>query len=129
MPAKSTKKATNTTKKAKTSLVPARSTIIPAGSNVAAIELMIRALDELGRLEKIDSARLEIARQLAQQVDENPTNGFLWKQYRDAENALRTVGNGPVDDFAALMRTLDSEVRDAENRKPAKSRSRSSGDS
>jgi hypothetical protein len=129
MPAKSTKKATNTTKKAKTPLVPARFTIIPAGSNVAAIELMIRALDELGRLEKIDSARLEIARQLAQQVDENPTNGFLWKQYRDAENALRTVGNGPVDDFAALMRTLDSEVRDAENRKPAKSRSRSSGDS
>ena len=122
MPAKSAKNPAITRKSAKNPAIPKRSGPSSPGSNRAAIELMIYALDELGRLEKIDSARLEIARQLATQCDENPENGFLWKQYRDAENALRTVGNGPVDDFAALMRTLDAEVRDAENGKPTKSR-------
>ena len=122
MPAKSAKNPAIPKKVAKNPAIPARSASSSPGSNRAAIELMISALDELGRLEKIDSARLEIARQLATQCDENPDNGFLWRQYRDAENALRTVGNGPIDDFAELMRDLDSEIRNAKDGKPAKPR-------
>ena len=79
------------------------------GSNVLAIEVLIEALYRLGRLEKVDSARVEIARLLARSVDSNPENANLWRQYREAEEALRTVGSDDVEDFNQVIASIWSE--------------------
>ena len=83
------------------------------GSNVVAIEALIEALWQMGRLEKVDSARVEICRILAKAVDEHPENANLWRQYREAEDVLRTVGANDVEDFNNVIATIwrDSALR------------------
>ena len=85
------------------------------GSNSLAIEVLIEALYLLGRLEKVDSARIEIARLLARSVDAHPENANLWRQYREAEDALRTVGANDVEDFNKVIASIwtDSALRDS----------------
>ena len=88
-------------------------------ANVEAIDEMIEALRTAGRLERVDTARIQIARRLAQAVDENPENVGLWQQYRAAESALREVGtNDDIDSLQELLRALDTaEMGDTKNRK------------
>jgi hypothetical protein len=81
-------------------------------SNREAVEMTIEILFGLGRLEKIDSATVAIARLLATAVDENPKNAGLWRQYRDAIFHLRAIGNNDDQDFAAYMEQLDAALRD-----------------
>jgi uncharacterized protein YyaL (SSP411 family) len=85
------------------------------GSNSLAIEVLIEALYLLGRLEKVDSARIEIARLLARSVDAHPENASLWGQYREAEDALRMVGANDVEDFNKVIASIwtDSALRDS----------------
>ena len=83
--------------------------VIFLGSNELAIEVLIESLYRLGRLEKVDSARVEIARLLARSVDSNPENANLWRQYREAEEALRTVGSDDVEDFNQVIASIWSE--------------------
>jgi len=79
------------------------------GSNTVAIEVLIEALYSLGRLEKVDSARVEICRLLARAVDENPENANLWRQYRESENVLRIIGAKDVEDFNSVIAGIWSE--------------------
>jgi hypothetical protein len=67
---------------------PVKKTNIFYGTNVLAMEALIEALWQMGRLEKVDSARVEICRLLARSVDEHPENANLWRQYREAEDVL-----------------------------------------
>jgi hypothetical protein len=90
--------------------------------NLEAIDEMIGALRAAGRLETVDSARVQIARRLARAVDENPENVGLWQQYRAAEAVLREVGLNDSNGLEDLFAAFDSAVRDAENAKPSKSR-------
>lgn len=85
------------------------------GSNRVAIQILIDTLWNMGRLEKIDSARIEICRLLAEAVDEHPENANLWRQYREAEEVLRSVGSKDVEDFNAVIASIwsDSPLRDA----------------
>ena len=91
-------------------------------TNFEAMSKMVEALRDAGRIENVDSARAKIALHLAQMVDEYPENVGLWQQYRAAEAALREVGDNGSDGIADLFAALDSEVRNAENRVPAKRR-------
>ena len=90
------------------------------GSNSLAIEVLIEALYLLGRLEKVDSARIEIARLLARSVDAHPENANLWRQYREAEDALRTVGSNDVEDFNKVIASIwtDPALRDSPEFEP-----------
>jgi hypothetical protein len=74
--------------------------------------MTIEILFGLGRLEKIDSATVTMARLLANAVDENPSNPGLWKQYREAIYQLRSIGDSDDQDFAAYMEQLDAALRD-----------------
>jgi hypothetical protein len=85
---------------------------IPANlSNREAVEMTIEILYGLGRLEKIDSATVTLCRLLADSVDANPTSYGLWRQYREAVERLRSIGDSDEQDFAAYMDFLDSEIR------------------
>lgn len=90
--------------------------------NLEAIDEMIAALKAAGRLERVDAARVQIARRLARAVDENPENVGLWQQYRAAEAVLREVTENDDDGLADLFQAFDAAVRDAENPKPSKPR-------
>ena len=92
------------------------------GTNLAALVEMLDALRDAGRLERVDSARVQIALRLARAVDEHPENVGLWQQYRAAENVLREVTNDDVDGLADLFASFDAAVRDAEKPAPGKRR-------
>jgi hypothetical protein len=81
-------------------------------SNRDAVEMTIEILHGLGRLEKIDSATVTMARLLASAVDDSPSSYGLWKQYREALLQLRAIGDNDDQDFAAYMEQLDSALRD-----------------
>jgi hypothetical protein len=85
------------------------------GSNRVAMQILIDTLWNMGRLEKIDAARIEICRLLADAVDANPENANLWRQYREAEDVLRTVGANDVEDFNSVIAAIwsDSALRNA----------------
>ena len=109
--AKSRKIASNKSKPAKKTEDSRR---IPANlTNRDAVEMTIEILYGLGRLEKIDSATVTLCRLLADSVDANPTSHGLWRQYREAVERLRAIGDSDEQDFAAYMDFLDSEIRDS----------------
>jgi hypothetical protein len=80
-------------------------------TNREAVEMTIEILFGLGRLERIDSATVTMARLLATAVDENPKSQGLWKQYREAIHQLRAIGDSDDADFAAYMEQLDAALR------------------
>ena len=80
------------------------------GSNRAAAETTIKAMRTAGLLEDVDAARIETLRTLATVLDGQPDNASLWREYRAAEQALRSNTRDEPDDFAALLADLSSEV-------------------
>jgi hypothetical protein len=93
------------------------------GRNRTAIETMVTALRESGRIEPVDEARVTAAVALADAVDADPTNASLWREYRAAVETLRQVSDGGTDDFAALMAGLSAEVGDTKNTRTGHARS------
>jgi hypothetical protein len=91
------------------------------GRNRTAIEEMLAALTEAGRLENVDSARIAMARALADAVDQDPTNASLWREYRAAEISLREVGVSDDDGFKELLESLSSEMGNKSNARKKKS--------
>jgi hypothetical protein len=85
-------------------------------TNAEAVEATIEQLHHAGRLEKIDSATVEIARLLAAAVDASPENANLWRQYREAVLELRHVGVNDADDFEDIIEAIhrDAALRDPE---------------
>lgn len=113
-----------TTKKtAQSQAKPAKSAQIH-GLNRAALERTIEALRADSRLNLVDEARIQIARTLATQIDDQPESAMLWREYRAAEKALREEAeahNG--DPFEQLIASLSTPVGDETKQKAQKPRS------
>lgn len=82
------------------------------GRNRTAVELMLEALRDTGKLENVDAARATAAQALADAVDSDPTNASLWREYRASLEMLRLLSDGSVDEFAKLLESLSSEMGD-----------------
>ncbi len=65
----------------------------------------------MGRLEKIDAARVQALRSMASALDQNPFNSQMWREYREAIEGLAAHDgdSGAVDD---LINELSAPVRD-----------------
>jgi hypothetical protein len=98
------------------------------GRNRTAAETTIRALEELGRIEEIDAARVSLVRTLADAVDTDPTNASLWREYRAAEQALREQHDTTGDEFAQLLAELSAEMGDTTPARTTQSRQRNRDD-
>ena len=92
------------------------------GRNRTALEATISALESDGRLGPVDSGRVEIARGLADAVDDCPESPILWREYRAAEKALREEAEAHGDPFDQLLAHLSAEVGNQEKPKKAKPR-------
>lgn len=81
--------------------------------NLDAALRVVGALQELGRLEVVDDARVTLFLELARVVDAKPTDAGLWKQYREAEATLRET-----DDVDDSLTDLLSALRDPAHPEP-----------
>lgn len=84
--------------------------VVVGGPNVQAIAVTLAELARMGRLEKVDSARVQALRSMAASLDENPFNSQMWREYREAIGELTADDgdDGSVDD---LVNELSSPVR------------------
>ena len=108
-----TRKTTKTPEKRQKNAEPAKKRARPAktapATNMAALELVIGALREAGRIERVDEAVVMAARALAAQVDEHPDNAALWREYRAAEQTLRGISTYANDTFELLVDQLRAD--------------------
>jgi hypothetical protein len=51
------------------------------GSNASELGRTLAELTRMGRLEKVDAARVQMARSMARALDEDPSNAALWGRY------------------------------------------------
>jgi hypothetical protein len=70
-----------------------------SADNAARLEVTLGALKELGRLENVDAARVQMLRSIARALDADPGNAALWRQYREAlEELTADDSSGSLDD-------------------------------
>jgi hypothetical protein len=89
------------------------------GPNRKAAEKTIRSMESAGLLEPIDAIRIETLRSLATMLDQQPENASLWREYRAAEQSIRSATTHEPDEFASLLADLSAEV--GNTKKPSKS--------
>lgn len=79
-------------------------------SNVAALDETLAELRRMGRLEPVDEAMVEAARSIADELDDDPSNAQMWRQYRDTLDRLVADDSdgGGADE---LLAELSAEVR------------------
>ena len=82
------------------------------GPNERAIEATLAELRAMGRLEKIDAAKVQALRSIAEALDLNPFNSQMWREYREAIEGL-TRNDGGSDAVDDLLDKLSAPVRDA----------------
>jgi len=80
------------------------------GPNRTAAETTICAMHDAGLLEDIDAVRVETLRSLATMLDQQPDNASLWREYRAADQALRSTTPDEPDDFTNLLADLSSQM-------------------
>jgi hypothetical protein len=76
----------------------------PPGSNAAELETTLAELRRMGRLERVDSARVAMLRSMARVLDDDPASAALWRQYREAlAEVVVDDDHGSVDDDIAAL--------------------------
>lgn len=84
--------------------------MVTVGDNASELGKTLAELNRCGRLEKIDSAKVQMLRSMARALDADPANAALWRQYRESLKELTADdSNASVDEALA---DLFSEVRD-----------------
>lgn len=81
-----------------------------SGSVREALEVTLSELHRLGRIEKIDTAAVQVLRSMANVLDEAPRSPQMWQQFRIALEELVRTDDGP--DLDDLIADLHSETRD-----------------
>jgi hypothetical protein len=81
------------------------------GANARAIEATLTELTRMGRLEKVDAARIQALRSMADALDQNPFNSQMWREYREALGGL-TADDSTSDPIDDLLDELSAPVRD-----------------
>lgn len=84
----------------------------PQGPNSRAIEETLAELKRMGRLEKVDAAKVQALRSMAEALDLNPFNSQMWKEYREAIGGLTADDRGS-DSIDELIDELSAPVRDS----------------
>jgi hypothetical protein len=76
------------------------------GSNAAALARTLETLNDLGRIDLIDSAVVALCRSTAAAVDENPDRASLVKEYRECLILLGGLGADDDGDLDKLLNEL-----------------------
>ena len=79
------------------------------GKNRIAAEAMIVDMENMGRLDPIDAARVQVVRSIADQLDCDPSNAAMWRTYLESVTDLM----GPDedgDDIETLIAQINSRA-------------------
>lgn len=82
------------------------------GANEAAISQTLAELERMGRLEKVDAARVQALVSMAAALDLNPFNSQMWHEYWVAVGEL-SRDDGGSDAVESLLDELSAPVRDS----------------
>lgn len=84
--------------------------------NLEAVERTIGELRRLGRLEEIDTARVELLRSLARALDDEPHSPGLYREYRSALSEVLEADDDVDDSLEAELAKIRgaTSVGDAE---------------
>ena len=82
----------------------------PWGPNRKALEETLKELQRQERLGRLHAARIQAARSLADAVDQDKTNAYLWRTYREALDALIGDEDGSPDAFEKLLAEINSRA-------------------
>jgi hypothetical protein len=77
-------------------------------TNLQALEKTLACLQDLGRIEDVDSAQLQALRSMAAALDADPTKAALWREYLDALSEVRRAdddANSGLADALAKVRS------------------------
>lgn len=81
------------------------------GANAEAMETTLTALQEMGRLEDVDAARVQALRSMAEALDAKPFNSQMWREYREALEAVLD-DDSDTGALEGLLSELSAPVRD-----------------
>ena len=84
----------------------------PTGPNALAVEVTLAELERMGRLEKVDTARIQALRSIAEAVDLNPFNSQMWREYREAIGVVTVDDRDSGSSINDLLDELSAPVRD-----------------
>jgi len=79
------------------------------GPNRRALEQTLDELKQMGKLERIDAAQIQAARSLADAVDKDDGNAYLWRTYREAVEGL-VKRDDKRDAFEKLLEEINSSA-------------------
>lgn len=83
--------------------------------NLEAIQGLVALLRGEGRIPPEGDAVVQICLSLARAVDEAPDNASLWREFRQAEAALRDLTKTAGSEFDDVIAALQASVPDATN--------------
>lgn len=85
------------------------------GPNGKAIEQTLAELERMGRLERIDAAKVQALRSMAEALDLMPFNSQMWREYREAIGGLTADDrdSGAIDDLLDQLDGVPAKVRDS----------------
>ena len=72
----------------------------------AAVDATLSELRRMGRLEPVDSARVEVVRQLAVTVQQRPQDARLWRELRMSIAEVVDADDRVDDDLAAALASI-----------------------
>jgi hypothetical protein len=81
------------------------------GTNAEAMETTLSALQKMGRLEDVDAARVQALRSMAEALDAKPFNSQMWREYREALEAVLD-DDSDTGALEGLLSELSAPVRD-----------------
>ena len=86
-----------------------------ADTNLVALNETLFILDQLGRLERVDSALVQALRSMANALDFDPQNAALWGRYLGALADLVGADGDADSDLAAALAEIrgSAEVGDS----------------
>lgn len=79
-----------------------------SGENARAAEATLAELDRMGRLEDVDAARVQAIKSMARALDDNPFNSQMWREYREALEALSRDDSDNDGALEAILEELRS---------------------
>jgi hypothetical protein len=83
------------------------------GPNMTAIKVTLGELRRMGRVEKVDEARVQALLSMAEALDLNPFNSQMWREYREAIGGLiADDGDAGSSALDSLLDELSTPVRD-----------------
>jgi len=77
-------------------------------TNLEAFEVTLAELADLGRIESLDAAQVQLVRSLAAAVDSDPLASGLWRQYREALADLLRADDDADQELQAALEALRS---------------------